>query len=219
MKKILYIYYISILLVGCAQNTSKSMQKEAEYIPVNETKDNQTEGLDEKHNSKVVKYDKRVYKNKIKNDKLSETKKTSEEKGITEDSFKEISKQKLQQLFEISLLLDNPDTKEDMKNYAQKHAERLFIRSKNVDIDKEIQQLNFAGADSIVINKITLLNMKEVDEFRQFGKYKLQIIPYKNGKKQASVYKIAELYFEIEDLIIDDKNYKTIKGKILKIDR
>jgi hypothetical protein len=204
--------------VGCAQNTSKSMQKEAEYIPVSETKDNQTEGLDEKHNSKVVKYDKRVYKNKRNNAKLSETKKTSEEKGITEDSFKEISKQKLQQLFEISLLLDNPDTKEDMKKYAQKHAERLFIRSKNVNISKQIQQLNFADADSIIINKITLLNMKEVDEFRQFGKYNLQIIPYKNGKKQETINKKAKIFFEIENLNIDGKIYQTIKGKILKID-
>ena len=218
MKKILYILYISILLVACAQNTSKSMQKEAEYMPVSESKDGQTVRRGDKHDIKVVKYDKRVNKDKRNNAKLSETKETSQKEGITEDSFKEISKQKLQQLFEISLLLDNPDTKEDMKKYAQKHAERLFIRSKNVNISKQIQQLNFAGADSIVINKITLLNMTEVDEFRQFGKYKLEIIPYKNGKKQASVFKTAETYFEIESLLIDNKSYQTIKGKILKID-
>ena len=218
MKKFLYILYISILLVGCAQNTSKSMQKEAEYVPVSESKDDQTERLDDKHDVKVVKYNKRVNKNKKNNAKLSETKKKSEEKGITEDSFKEISKQKLQQLFEISLLLDNPDTKEDMKNYAQKHAERLFIKSKNINIRDEINKIHFNQSDSIVISNITLLNMKEVDEFRQFGKYKLQIISYKNGKKQETINKNAKIFFEIENLNIDGKIYQTIKGKILKID-
>ena len=218
MKKFLYILYIGILLTGCAQNTSKSLQKEADYHPARSVQP------EEKSEEKVVKkYDKKLQRKKkiqtkkeLINSKLNATDK--EEDVDYDHHFNEIAKQKLQQLFDISLLLDAPSTKQDMKDYAQKHAKRLFIPSKKINITAEIKKLHFAHADSIHIAKMKLINLTEIDEYRQVSEYQLQIVPYKNGIKQKAIRKKAKLYFEIIDLDINGVIRQTIKGKIMKIE-
>ncbi len=202
--------------MGCAQNTSKSMQMDEVYHPEKTVQTNKVNTTETKKNKiRVENYDKKVNretttKKEVSNESVSRT--------ISDNSFTEISQQKLQQLFDISLLLDSKSTKDDMKDYARKHAKRLFIASRKVNIADQINSLHFPNADSLRITHIKLINMTEIDEARQLGRYKLLITPYKNGEKHMAVKKTAEIYFEIEELKIDDKVYRTIKGKIMKIE-
>ena len=214
MKKLLYILYLGILLVGCAQEKTKSLQKRTEYNIVEKsenTKYEQQAPATDKKANRNVKLDKRILK-----EATSNRKKTTNDNTLDANYFDEIGQQKLQQLLDIALLLSKKKTQNEMKTYATKHAKRLFVPKQGFDINTVFSRLHFPSADSIVIREMSLINMTEADSQSQIGNYKLHIQVFYAGMKRLNLQKTAKILFETTDLELNDRIYKTIKGKILE---
>jgi hypothetical protein len=131
--------------------------------------------------------------------------------------FIESSQQKLQQLFDIAVLLDDKNTTQEMKAYALSNSSRYYLKPKDKMRDYFLE-LNKIKADSIVLSamKLKLLSpLKELNTYK--GVYKVQVAYYQNQKLLKQSKKVAILLLEIVPLNVDGQIYTTIESKVLEI--
>jgi 3-dehydroquinate synthase class II len=202
-----------ILLVGCAGQADKSDNMYKEQLKESKTNRNFIKKkVDVKNFKKEVskiKYDKNIQ---------SDIREKKDNKISISSKFTSISYQKLQQLFDVVCLINNKETKQEMKEYAEKHAEKLFLKTKDYKKIKLNNLIKHSDADSLRIQNIKLIKMEKSKDDIEIGNYSFIINAYKNGKIVKKYHKKAKLYFEITILELEDNTYKTIKAKILSLE-
>ncbi|GEM_PF-5491917 len=239
MKKLLYISLSIILLSACASDHPKSLQKEKsvpnakieksedeiekpmetkeESIEEKRIKKNVDKGLTQSKAKKSFAKKKSFGNSPVKKSANSKRKVLNATKRITDAYLNDISKQKLQQIYDIASLVHKDSTQQDMKEYALKYANRLFVRP-DEKISEKLNKIGNVKADSIKIEQIKLIDLTETEYNGQIGRYAFNTDYYRQGKIIYRQKHIAEIYFEITNLNFDGEIHQTVKSRIKRID-
>ncbi len=195
MKSYIVIFWTILLLSACAGGGENIYTEKAQRQSVDTTQ--------------LERFDKHIGQDKPAVDENNEM-----EKDITAQDFDIIAQQKTQQFFDMISAANNPDSPKDYQSYMDKYARKLWVNPENSE--KVWQTKLLKNADSIRIVHSKLLNFEEKSPSESIGAYQLKLESYQNGKSQLSTAQ-AKVYFEIIDLAIDGKIYKTIKAKLLDL--
>jgi len=131
--------------------------------------------------------------------------------------FVESGMQKIQQLFDLAVLLNDTNTTEDMKTYALSNSSRYYLKPKNT-MKTSLLKLNKEQADSIVVSSMKLKQLNALKALNTYkGTYKLKINYFKAEKQIKQKQKTATLLLEIVPLNVDGKIYNTIESKVLEL--
>ncbi len=131
--------------------------------------------------------------------------------------FVESAQQKLQQLFDIAILLDDENTTQEMKDYALSNSFRYYLKPKE-KMNAYLLKLNKIKADSIVLSSMKLKRLVPLETVNSYkGIYKVQVNYYQTQKLLKQSNKTATLLLEIVPLNVDGQIYTTIESKVLDI--
>jgi hypothetical protein len=200
MKKTLYILPLLILLWSCANRTSYLQKENNNQFPdtiVNE------------------RYEKRIVKQKNDTGENPAAENDKDNVEFTGKDLNDISYQKLKQFFEM-MNLTGKNRKKDLQEYTRHQAEKFWVDS--VKSESIWQNKNLQNTDSIVISSLKPIDFQENNKTTITGTYLLTLKTYKNGKENDLLFH-AKIIFEIIDLALNEKIYKTIKTKIISIDQ
>lgn len=198
MKKIIYILFILSFVFGCSKqdNAVKS-------LPVEEMKVLKSEKINDtlnfKNPSDIV---------------------NIEVKEISNNNFnhKSISSQKIQQVFDIALLIQKENIDFDLKNHALDYAEKLFVGKNDKQwLKEELNSLNLKNADSIQVKDLIHLNSKNITESKQNTVLKFNLYLFKDGKTSI-LKKTAKLQIIKEETILNGQSYFNYKTKVMKVE-
>lgn len=196
MKKIIYILFILSFVFGCSKqdNAVKS-------LPVEEMKVLKSEKINDTLN----------FKSDIVN---------IEVKKINNNNFnhKSISSQKIQQVFDIALLIQKENIDFDLKNHALDYAEKLFVGKNDKQwLKDELNSLNLKNVDSIQVKDLIHLNSKNITESKQTTVLKFNLYLFKNGKTSI-LKKTAKLQIIKEETILNGQSYFNYKTKVMNFE-
>ena len=131
--------------------------------------------------------------------------------------FVESGMQKLQQLFDIAVLLDDENTTQEMKDYALSNSFRYYLKPKG-KMSEYLLKLNKIKADSIVLSTMKLKRLVPLETLNSYkGIYKVQVNYYQGQKLLKESEKTTTLLLEIVPLNVDGQIYTTIESKVLEI--
>jgi len=208
----LHIYILVFLFISCAGSSShKSINADEDF------KSNMPENAE--RSNEAITFDKQVDKQNFE----KRVQKTVDESNLTADvitdrNFDAIGRQKLQEVIDISYLVFDDKTQTKMKDYALKHAHRLFANKTEDLLLQQLKKTYFKSADSARISDLKLQKIKEVSANEQVANYSFKLQTYLQGKPSKMVIKRAQIYFKVVDLNLDGKIYKTINSKILTVE-
>jgi hypothetical protein len=133
------------------------------------------------------------------------------------DVFVESGMQKLQQLFDIAVLLEDKNTTQEMKDYALSNSSRYYLKPKE-KMNDYLLALNKMKADSIALSAMKLkqlIPLKKLNSYK--GIYKVKVNYYQEQKLLKQSKKIVTLLLEIVPLNVDGQIYTTIESKVLEV--
>jgi hypothetical protein len=198
MKKLTYILPLLILAASCANKTGYLKRKS---------------GYESTDSVLHERYDKRIVKQNEKTNSNNQTENDENNNEITEQDLNTISFQKLQQYFEmLNLIRLNPP--EDLQEFTQHQAGRFWANPK--EAQKFRQKPDLQNIDSFRVISIKPIEFQDDNTRQMSGTYTLKLKSFKNGKEKIHYFK-SKILFEIIDLSLDEKIYKTIKTKIITI--
>lgn len=184
------------MVFGCATNNDKTFKE-------------QSEDEAPKHRIRPAKHIERV--KEVAKPEESKKEQTTEPPVHLD----EISRQKVQQFFDIYSLIRQNKQDSTFRAYSIKQASRLWVdtlKSSNM-----IQDLLHKDYDSLKINRIALLDITEDTPNESIGTYRIDLTAYRKSEKQP-VSKKLRIYFANEDMMLEDQIVHTIKAKILEME-
>jgi len=128
----------------------------------------------------------------------------------------QISYQKIQQIVEISRLLNDEIIPLDVKENSLNLAKSLYKNKDKRLIEKELQSINSQKSDSVRVKNLKIIKTKTLDPFTQQTSYSFDIITYKNSQ-ESILQKNAVIEFKNIQTEIEGKNYYSIKSKIIEL--
>ena len=221
MKSLRYIILSSILIWSCATNSAEKAIR-------------QKEGVEP---ARSIHYDKKIEKNKDDKSNIKKefkSKKKANAKSMnkmpeevhknrkkivnnqhdTQKNLDEISRQKVQQFFDIYGIIKQNRQDEDLQSYGRKQAGHLWADS--LKANAGIQSLLAKSYDSIRVQSMWLKEITEATPEISIGTYQMDILAYK-GTSGKLLHKTVRIYFANEDLMLEDQVIHTIKTKILEL--
>ena len=148
------------------------------------------------------------------NDTTSTSEKTEADENydITEEDLKNIARQKIQQALDLKILWKKENV--NRKN-IEKLAKKIFVKTRTSDWKTHLQQIKVNGYDSLKVDKIFQLSFEEINPNEMIGKYQAEITAY-DKKIKRKLLRNYQLFFQKEQLYLEDKVLTNVKGKILK---
>ncbi len=214
IKMKLYIYIWVFLLMGCAGSSQRKVANDGQDfendMPAIQQQSEDAKSVESDKQVEQQNFEKRIQKSSGENDASTDV--------ITDKNFDAIGRQKLQEAIDISYLVFDDKTQTEMKDYALKHAHRLFVQKKQPLLLQQLKKCYVKSADSARISDLKLQKLDEVSANEQVAFYRFTLRSFFNGKPSKPEVKQAKIYFEIVDLNLDGKVYKTIKSKILSVE-
>ncbi len=213
MKSLRYIILSSILIWSCATNSAEKAIRQKEAVePVENI--HYDRKIEKKENFKLK--DKKNYKNmrKMPNKSGEKSNKIVGNQHHTQKNLDEISRQKVQQFFDIYGIIKQNRQDQDLQNYGRKQAGHLWADS--LKANTGIQALLAKSYDSIQVQSMRLKEITEETPQISIGTYQMNVLAYK-GKTAKLLHKTVRIYFANEDLMLEDQIIHTIKTKILEL--
>ena len=221
MKSLRYIILSSILIWSCATNSAEKAIRQKEAVEpvesihydrkIEKNKDDKSNIKKEfksknKANAKsMANKSKKVYK---------DDKKIVKNQHHTQKNLDEISRQKVQQFFDIYGIIKQNRQDQYLQNYGRKQAGHLWADSLRANTG--IQALLAKSYDSIQVQSMRLKEITEETPQISIGTYQMNVLAYK-GKTAKLLHKTVQIYFANEDLMLEDQIIHTIKTKILEL--
>jgi PBP1b-binding outer membrane lipoprotein LpoB len=128
----------------------------------------------------------------------------------------QISFQKIQQIVEISKIINDSTVDEALKNNSLNLAKKLYKNKEKQLIINELQQIDSQESDSIFVKNLKIIKTQTLDLFTQQTSYSFDIISYKDLKESIFQKKVVIEFKNIET-DIEGKTYYSIKSKIVKL--
>lgn len=196
MKKLIYITYIFVFLLGCSKQKKSFIKEEkTSEIELNTAKEES--------------------KTDAKKNEVEKVKPILEIVDVAINNHKELSEQKIKQIVDIALLIQKEHVDIDLKNHALEYAKKIYLSKEEQLIKQELNNIVLNNIDSLIIKDLKIIDSQYIDDIEN-ATYNFNIYTFKNGNKTV-LNKTAKLQIKNEKTILNGKSYINIITKIVEI--